>query len=333
MIPKWLVLLVLGVLLTPLPFPGETGDRGATAAAASGTPTTLQKQGPASITTTAQVRDGQIEIRLSGTLQLTLALDNPAGEVKVPSPVTSSEVWKVQPGKPAQQKDTWQQTFHFLPLAPGKHKLQLEALEYQNSDGTWKSSSWKPLDVTVTTEISKADLSELRDITDIEQVPAPPSAWEWAKWLAVGVAGIAILFTGTWLWQRRRRKTAPALTPEQWASRELERIRILNLPATGELERYHTLLSNVIRRYLERRFQLPARRQTTPEFLQTMENASPLSPDQRAVLREFLERCDLAKFAPFQPSLERCQEMAAMAQQLIAEPDGSTTGREAAKKG
>ena len=63
-----------------------------------------------------------------------------------------------------------------------------------------------------------------------------------------------------------RRHRPGALTSAQVACRELDRIASLGLPAAGQVERFHTLVSNVLRRYLEKRFGLPARRQTTPEF-------------------------------------------------------------------
>jgi hypothetical protein len=83
------------------------------------------------------------------------------------------------------------------------------------------------------------------------------------------------------------------------------------------VERYHTLLSGVVRRYLEARFRLPARRQTTAEFLEAMRRAPQLNAGQQELLRDFLERCDLGKFAPVTPSAEECRATAGMARRLI----------------
>ena len=83
--------------------------------------------------------------------------------------------------------------------------------------------------------------------------------------------------------------------PEQWALQELGR---LDESATADAAAYHTALSDVVRRYLADRFGLPATRQTTAEFLETVRRSGRLSAEQQALLRDFLERCDLAKFAP-----------------------------------
>src|SRR5262249_43265718 len=107
--------------------------------------------------------------------------------------------------------------------------------------------------------------------------------------------------------------------PHEWAARELDRIEAQGLPEAGELERYHTLLSDVVRVYLERRFSLPASHQTTAEFLDTMRPAPRPTPAQPGPLRDFLERCDMAKFARAAPTPEECRAVAAMARGFVQE--------------
>jgi hypothetical protein len=105
--------------------------------------------------------------------------------------------------------------------------------------------------------------------------------------------------------------------PDRWALAELDRIDGLGLPEAGDVERYHTLLSDVVRGYLERRYRLPASRQTTPEFLKAVAAAGLLTPARQAVLGGFLERCDLAKFARAGYSADECRAAAAMARELV----------------
>ncbi|HMF12209.1 MAG TPA: hypothetical protein VKE94_07880, partial [Gemmataceae bacterium] len=77
------------------------------------------------------------------------------------------------------------------------------------------------------------------------------------------------------------------------------------------------LVSDTIRRYLELRFRLRAPRQTTAEFLEAMRQSPNLNADQRTLLRDFLERCDLAKFARAEYSVEECKATAAMARSFV----------------
>src|SRR5262249_20238867 len=90
-----------------------------------------------------------------------------------------------------------------------------------------------------------------------------------------------------------------------------------DLTIPGAAERYHTLLSDVVRGYLEKRFEVLASRQTTPEFLEAMRGSPQLTAPQQDLLREFLRRCDLAKFARANPSPEECRAAAAMARDFV----------------
>lgn len=165
------------------------------------------------------------------------------------------------------------------------------------------------------------EIRQLRDITGIEEVPPAPAA----RWWPIGLgAGLAILCLGAagWLgWKLARRRRPVTLPPEQWALAELDKVEALRLPEAGQVERYHTLLSDIVRRYLELRFGLHASRQSTEEFLAGMEQAPELSAPQRQQLRSFLQHCDLAKFARAGFSPEDCQAVAVMAREVVRPTD------------
>jgi hypothetical protein len=99
----------------------------------------------------------------------------------------------------------------------------------------------------------------------------------------------------------------------------LDRVAAQDLPARGEINLYHTLLSDTVRRYLELRFQLPASHQTTAEFLAAVAGSDQLTAAQRELLRDFFERCDLAKFAGASSSPEECAALAEQARSFVAE--------------
>jgi hypothetical protein len=162
-----------------------------------------------------------------------------------------------------------------------------------------------------------ADVSHLRDITGIERVEGPPAENYWYLWAGLGAAGSAGLCLVWWRFAVRRRPEQPPPPPDVWALAELDRLETLALPAAGEVDRYHTMLSSTMRRYLELRFRLPASHQTTPEFLKNLSGADLLNPAHQQILRDFLERCDLAKFARAGFSPVECQEAARMARDLV----------------
>jgi hypothetical protein len=73
---------------------------------------------------------------------------------------------------------------------------------------------------------------------------------------------------------------------------------------------YAVLVSEVIRSYLGQRFEAPSSRRTTEEFLRQME-ADPTTPlaGHRDLLRDFLQSCDLVKFARYQPTMTELEQV------------------------
>jgi hypothetical protein len=218
-------------------------------------------------------------------------------------------------------RERWQVTLHLDPRKDGKVELRPAPLEYtEGPDAVPHKVEWRPIPLVITSELASLDpKQELRDITPPEDPPPPPPSWlRWLPWAGVAVA-LAGLVAGGWGLRRRFATPARPLPPHEWAARELDRIEAQQLPEAGELERYHTLLSDVVRVYLERRFSLPASQQTTAEFLETMRRAPQLTPAQQGLLRDFLQRCDMAKFARAAPPPEECRAVAAMARGFVQE--------------
>jgi hypothetical protein len=162
-----------------------------------------------------------------------------------------------------------------------------------------------------------AENDQLRDITGIEEpAHAPARAW-WPFILGIASLLLMSLFLVTWRYYYQNSNQGEML-PGHWALAELDRIVAQSRSALGDqLERYPTMLSEVIRLYLEKRFQLRASRQTTPEFFQAIKNSTLLSPSHRELLMDFLERCDLGKFAQIQFTKEECQTLAQAAREFV----------------
>ena len=59
-------------------------------------------------------------------------------------------------------------------------------------------------------------------------------------------------------------------------------------------------VSDILRKYVTQQYGLPATRQTSIEFLTALAKASPFSTEERSLLEDFLNRCDLIKFARYE---------------------------------
>lgn len=286
-------------------------------------PRLVEKHGPASVwLLTPSARP--ITLRLSDEIPVRVRVQAPAPlEVELLGKPAAADSWALEgQGGPTVRElkgkgeVVWERAYLLVPHEPGKHAVELPPLRYRSGGGRWHEVKWKPLPIEVSTQIRKAEPASAQDITGPEEVPPGPS-YHWLGWagvVAVLAAGAVALFI-----VRGRRPTAVLLSPEQWATRELDRLAAREPATAAEVEAFHTTLSAVLRRYLERRFHLPAERQTTPEFLQAARRSSELTPDQQALLGEVLVRCDLAKFARVYPPSAECRAAVAAVRRLVEE--------------
>lgn len=153
------------------------------------------------------------------------------------------------------------------------------------------------------TSVSKSPDSAT-DIRDIRGPIPLPSAWLWTAGLAGGVM-LGLVAFGAWRWNRRRRSIAAQL-PFELALERLRAARALMQPTT--VREFSITVSDIVRSYIEQRFQVMAAHRTTEEFLHDLLQ----SPDEalarhRALLAVFLRHCDLAKFAGWTLSAEEME--------------------------
>lgn len=160
------------------------------------------------------------------------------------------------------------------------------------------------------------------DIRDIRPPIHIPYGWLWAAYVAGGLA-LAGLGFAAWRWHQRhgqsRRKPLYELTLEK-----LEAVRALMVPGKGY--QFSLAVSEIVRNYIERRFQARAAHRTTQEFLHDLldESHAGLSV-HKPLLADFLEHCDLAKFARWHLSVPQMETMYQSARTFVIE-----TGKPAA---
>ncbi|MCI0457999.1 MAG: hypothetical protein L0Z62_13630 [Gemmataceae bacterium] len=237
-----------------------------------------------------------------------------------------------------QGQSVWVWELLLVPLQPGEHTIELPPLRYRTGNGEPCEVHWTPLKVQVVTRIKKVEPGSAEGITGLEAVPGV-SSLNWWVWVAAGSGALLLAALALFL-VRRQAPRRPSLPPAQWALRELGRLAE-NTPASAEeVERFHTALAAILRRYLEAQFRLPAERRTTPEFLEAARRSPELSAEQQALLGEVLACCDLAKFARVRPTAEECQatvtaarrfvEQTAPSEREVVEPPG---GRNPGERG
>ena len=119
-------------------------------------------------------------------------------------------------------------------------------------------------------------------------------------WLVFVIAFVVLSLLGlvVWWFAHRRKPELPPKAPREVALEELELIR-------GQIDRtspyqFSIRVSDILRRYVSQQYGLPAMRQTSIEFLTAAAKAPSFSADDKSLLEDFLNRCDLIKFAKYE---------------------------------
>ena len=156
------------------------------------------------------------------------------------------------------------------------------------------------------------------DIRDI----APPVDFpsnNYPFYLLLIVLGSALLVSLINFFLKRFKKLKPQGIKPAWviADERLEALRNLNLPSNGKIKEYYTLLADIIRRFMEVRFSVRVPEMTTQEFLGYLRDSRHLNLEHNELLKEFLNSCDMVKFAKYGPSLKETETSFDMAKKLI----------------
>lgn len=146
------------------------------------------------------------------------------------------------------------------------------------------------------------------DIRDIKTPWELPRDWKLIGLIAGGGALLLLLFGwGYYFWRKRQGKTLlpakaePVRPAHEIALEALRQLRESDLLATGKIKAYYVELSEIIRRYIEGRYFVPALEQTTGELMDNLKTVA-LEASPRATLQDLLERSDLVKFAKYEPT-------------------------------
>jgi len=156
--------------------------------------------------------------------------------------------------------------------------------------------------------------------TDIRGIKPPveiPDPWLWLWVLISGLAAALIVLVFVGLMRRKKTQAAEVMVipPHIRAKQKLaEALRLISDP-----NQFCTEVSNTLRLYLEERFELRAPERTTEEFLVELQNSKHLTLDQKLSLGEFLQSCDLVKFARHEPTETNLRELHDAALRLVDE--------------
>ena len=173
-------------------------------------------------------------------------------------------------------------------------------------DGQTYESNY--LTLKVNTYDVDTESKEIFDIKPIVKMPVWEIILDYSQNAGYVVLALALLVLAWWLWKTHYHpKEKPAepdpellLPPHIAAKNALDKIKDEHLWQQGRYKEFYTRLTDVLRVYMARRFDFPAREMTTWEILQALKNID-AADEVYLSLKEMLELADFVKFAKLNP--------------------------------
>jgi hypothetical protein len=220
-------------------------------------------------------------------------------------------------GKALFGKRTFKQWYLLDTYVSGEHTIPAMVIKYR----TKGQSDWQELKVNEVKIEVKSVLDATPKQKDIRDIRGPKSFISKA-WLYVLIGLITLLIIGAVsvfiVLKKKKEEFKKPPTPAHIIAYEaLTALERKDYIRRGLTQAYYTELSDIVRHYLENRFNIRAPEMTTEEFLIKVKVDSSLSLEQKGLLRDFLTACDLVKFAKHQPAEQEATLSFASAKKLI----------------
>ena len=159
-----------------------------------------------------------------------------------------------------------------------------------------------PLEIFVESIVNDEN-AEIKDIRGPLEIPA--DYLRLALIIGSIILGLVIIWLIYWYYKKRK-EGKPIFRKEiirpahEIALEELEQLLGSGLLEAGKTKSFFSILSEILRRYIEGRYFIKALEETTTEILASLSEAD-LTAENIALSNEALNECDLVKFAKYTP--------------------------------
>jgi len=235
----------------------------------------------------------------------------------------------------------------------GKFVIPPLAIQYLAlPDTAWRQLETERLEIYVKS-VLPSEAGDIRNVKNPWELPR-----DWRNIILISAIAAAVLLLaglGYYWWRRRQGKgllpqrTEPKRPAHELALEELQQLRASDLLQRGEVKAFYSILSEIVRRYIEGRYEVMALEMTTyevnyalrkhvmPQISVEERSADILSAGRMPALphvtdalrkhesnlnacdmaREILEASDLVKFAKLIPSAEQGETLITLAESFI----------------
>ena len=162
----------------------------------------------------------------------------------------------------------------------------------------------------------------ITDIKDIEKAPI----WWWGiiRWILLGILVLALAVGGYYLWrwlESKRKPQEEEIDPEllrpadEVALEKLDAIKEAKIWKDGKVKEYQTELTDVVREYIGRRFDVQSTEKTSDETLRAMKPL--IDKDLFGHLSKMLQLADLVKFAKWHTTPDENEQALTTAYEFV----------------
>jgi len=159
------------------------------------------------------------------------------------------------------------------------------------------------------------DKDDIRPLKGPAEIKGRFSIWG----LIIFILAIVVIAIFAYLRDRKAKEKKPALPTapaEQIARAALKTLIEMRLVEKGFIKEYYVRISDIIRAYIENRYRIFAMDRTTWELFYEMKSKRIDRPHIDKI-NNFLEDCDMVKFAKYSPAQKEIEEIYIKAEEII----------------
>ena len=192
--------------------------------------------------------------------------------------------------------------------------LFIPPFEFVTSVGDTLRTNSLALKVFVPFEGVEVDPEKFAGFKDVEDPEFVLLDYIWYfLWPLITLAILAAAWFG-WKYYKRQQSNKPVevvkakpIPPHIVAMEALQALADKKLWQNGRDKQYHTELTDILRLYIERRFEVPAMEKTSDEILEELYELAESQKASLTNLKQILSIADLVKFAKYQPLADENQ--------------------------
>ncbi len=200
--------------------------------------------------------------------------------------------------------------YRLEPFLSGKYELPSFKFIFNDANDPNKTYVLEtdPIEIEVSSLLGEdREKLVIADIEDVVEVRSEASL----RWIWISAGVVIAVAAGVWFFMRSKggvrliRIFKPA---HEIAYERLRKLVERDLIKSEQIKEFYEEISNILRHYIEDRFDLRAPERTTEEFLIELQSSDALGESDKKDLGEFLGHCDLVKFAKHRPETEQIQQ-------------------------